>query len=252
MSFSKRFVTSLNPKLTFELRPLTKSNAAHASSLFARTFCEEALDSYFKLSESDLYNYDAFPLAQINAEENLGVTCYDLDADLMVGVLLHDMPGRLHDRFLNSSNPKVSKAYGFTDVYKTDNKDLFQKFEQAQEGWLHGCNFSVDQRYQKMGLAKYIQYFALFEHPELTKCRYFTFDATSPFSNKIARQFFFQEIWARKWEDIARVPGYGYYDDMMEDIKRRKLPFDDMYRIYMFDRRQYNEQKIKSIAALLK
>lgn len=252
MSFSKRFVTSANPKLIFELRPITKANAHIASLLFARIFKDEALDSYFKLSQHELYEYDAYPLALLNAEENLGVACYDADADKLVGVLLHDLPSRLHERFLNSRNEKISRAYGFTDVYKNDNKDLFAKIEKSREGWLHGCNFSVDTGYQKMGLAKFIQYFALFEHPVLKSYRYFTFDATSPFSNKIARQFYFEEIWARSWEEIAKQREYEYYKEMIENIRGRKLPFDERYRLYFFDRECYDERKIKSIADLLK
>lgn len=242
MLFCKSFVSPVNTNFIFELRPITIYNCQVAARLFAKNFKDEALCKYFGLSETQLFEYDSYPLALLNAEENLGVACYDINKDLMIGVLLHDDPARLQERFIHSIDSNVSKAYGFTDIYKKENQELFDSLKKSQEGWLHGCNFTIDNSYQKLGLGTIIQKFALEEHPVLRNYRYFTFDATSTFSVKIAKKMNFEEIWSKSWLDIAKHPGNEYYNNMIQYIRSVDNSFDDIYHLYLYDRKKINNR----------
>jgi hypothetical protein len=236
MSFKKIFFTRRYPKIPFELRPVTSENYKDVAKLYADVFSEEAVNLYFKVTQKMLYDYDCLPMATECMKANTGIACYDAEKNLLVGTLLYDDPIQLQDRFINSENELTAKSCAFTKVYKEENKELFDKLAKSKEGWLHGAGFSIHPEYQNFGIGKYMQYFSMFEHPVLKNVRYFTFDATSTYSMKIAQQFQFEEVWAKSWEDIAKIPGFEYYLGMIQGIRKMNLPFDEYYRLYLFDR----------------
>jgi len=233
-TFSKYYSSPKNPEIIFELNPVTEDNYADAAELIAHAYSKNSLFARQGLTEDKLYNEILLPIAEKVAEENTGVTCYEVEDCELVGALFQqDLSAIIKDLSLKYKSFLRWSELGL--LFKQQ-EELINNITRNKGYSFLVTGIAVNSNFRGLGLGSEMLNLCMTLHPGFKDAKYFLYHPFGKADLRSGVKAGYQELCKKDWSQLEELDASAKI--LKEIISQNKSETTPYMSLQFFERNE--------------